>query len=380
MSGTRNSNQTMPKIEAISTERVLVPLRPEWTIKGGRGTHDRSPFLLIRIRVEGVEGVGEVSGTYLWSGEGFETAEAAVAAVLTPALVGGELSPRVVRREMDRVLAGFPFTKAGVEMACWDALGKMCGVSVATLLGGPIRTSVISKFSISGVASREAAAIARQAWEAGFRKFKVKVGTGLSHDIERVAAVRKELGEAVPLGVDANGGWTLGEARQALPALEEMNIGMIEQPLKEKDLHEIARLRAHSPIPILLDESVWTASDVAMASRVGAADAVNIYVGKAGGILPSLEAVEVAKAVGIGATLGSNGELGIGHAAIMQVLSVGDGFDFDVYAPDVAAPAYYVEDVVEPKFRIHQGEVAVPTGPGLGVRLNEEILKKYRVN
>jgi L-alanine-DL-glutamate epimerase-like enolase superfamily enzyme len=264
-------------------------------------------------------------------------------------------------------------------MACWDALGKLCGVSVATLLGGAIRTSTISKFSISGVAHREAAAIARQAWEAGFRKFKVKVGTGLSQDLERVAAVRKELGEDVSLGVDANGGWTLGEARKALPALEEMSISMIEQPLKESDLHEIAHLRAHSRLPILLDESVWSASDVAMAARLGAADAVNLYVGKAGGILGVLEAVEVARALGIGATLGSNGELGIGHAAIMQVLSVGEGFDFDLYAPDVAGPAYYVEDIVEPKFRIQQGEVAVPSGPGLGVRLNEEVLRKYKV-
>jgi len=369
----------MPKIESIVTERVLVPLRPEWTIKGGRGTHDRSPFLLIRVKSEGVEGLGEVSGTYLWSGEGFETAEAAVSAVLRPALVGKELAPKLVRREMDRVLAAFPFTKAGVEMACWDALGKICGVSVAALLGGPIRNSVVSKFSISGIAPLEAAGIARQAWEAGFRKFKVKVGTGLKEDLERVAAVRKELGEKISLGVDANGGWSLGEARRALPALEEMGIGAIEQPLKERDLHEIAQLRSHSRIPILLDESVWSASDVATAARLGAADAVNLYVGKAGGIGPALEAVEVARAMGIGATLGSNGELGIGHAAIMQVASVGEGFDFEVYAPDVAAPAYYVEDIVEPKFRIQNGEVAVPTGPGLGVQLNEAVFRKYKV-
>src|SRR5215813_6543860 len=176
----------MPKIEAITTERILVPIKPEWIITGGAGTHDRSPFLIIRVRAEGVEGIGEVSGTYLWSGEGFETAEAAVNAVLRPTLLGKELCPRVVRREMDCALAAFPFTKAGVEMACWDALGKVLGVSIATLLGGPIRSAVVSKFSISGVAPAEAAAIARQAWEAGFRKFKVKVGTGLHQDLERV--------------------------------------------------------------------------------------------------------------------------------------------------------------------------------------------------
>ena len=370
----------MAKIDAILSERILVPLRQEWIIKGGRGTHDRSPFLLVRVRSEGIEGLGEVSGTYIWSGEGFETAEAAIRHVLLPALAGSELSPRRVRAAMDRVLAGFAFTKAAVEMACWDALGKMCGLTVAALLGGAIRRAVVSKFSISGVAPNEAADIARQAWEAGFRKFKVKVGTGLDEDLKRVRAVRETLGGDVSLGVDANGGWTLGEARRALRPLEEMNISMIEQPLNEKHIHETAQLRVNSRIPILLDESVWTASDVANVARIGAADAVNVYVGKAGGILSALEAVQVAKALGLGATMGSNGELGVGHAAIMQVLAVGDGFDLKTYSPDAAAPMYYVEDLVEPRFRLEDGEVPVPTGPGLGVTLNEAVLKKYRVN
>jgi len=374
------TRKTMAKIDAILSERILVPLRQEWIIRGGRGTHDRSPFLLVRVRSGDIEGLGEVSGTYIWSGEGFETAEAAIRHVLLPALAGSELSPRRVRAAMDRVLAGFAFTKAAVEMACWDALGKMCGLPVASLLGGAIRTSVVSKFSISGVAPGEAAGIARQAWEAGFRKFKVKVGTGLDEDLKRVRAVRETLGGDVSLGVDANGGWTLGEARRALPPLEEMNIGMIEQPLNEKHIHETAQLRANSRIPILLDESVWTASDVANVARIGAADAVNVYVGKAGGILSALEAVQVAKALGLGATMGSNGELGVGHAAIMQVLAVGDGFDLKTYAPDAAAPMYYVEDLIEPGFRLQDGEVPVPTGPGLGVTLNEAVLKRYRVN
>ncbi len=369
----------MLKIEAINTERILLPIRPEWVITGGAGTHDRSPFLLVWVRAEGVEGIGEVSGTYLWSGEGFETAEAAIRNVLAPLLVGRELYPNAVRVVMDNALAGFPFTKAGIEMACWDALAKSCDVSVGTLLGGAVRNSVRSKFSISGVAPHDAAVIAKQAWEAGFRKFKVKVGTGLSHDLARVAAVRRILGDEVSLGVDANGGWSLGEARRALPSLEEMRIAVIEQPLQKGNLHETALLRAHSKIPILLDESAWSAKDVALVARLGAADAVNVYVGKAGGILGALEAVQVAEATGIGATMGSNQEMGIGHAAILQVLSVSKGFDLEMYPPDVAGPMYYVADLVEPGFSIKDGEVPVPTRAGLGVSINEDVLKRFRV-
>lgn len=369
----------MLKIEAIYTERILLPIRPEWLITGGAGTHDRSPFLIVWVRTEGIEGIGEVSGTHLWSGEGFETAEAAVKNVLAPSLLGKELYPNAVRLIMDHALAGFPFTKAGIEMACWDALGKSCGVSVGNLLGGPLRNSARSKFSISGVSPNKAADIARQAWEAGFRKFKVKVGTGLGDDLDRVAAVRRVLGDEVSLGVDANGGWSLGEARRAQPFLEEMRIAVIEQPLYKGNLHETAQLRAHSRIPILLDESVWSARDVALVARLGAADAVNIYVGKAGGILGTLEAVQVAEALGMGATLGSNQEMGIGHAAILQVLSVSKGLDLEMYPPDVAGPMYYTTDLVEPGFNIKDGEVSVPTGPGLGVRINEEVLRRFQV-
>jgi L-alanine-DL-glutamate epimerase-like enolase superfamily enzyme len=264
-------------------------------------------------------------------------------------------------------------------MACWDVLGKTLNASVAQLLGGPIRTRVLSKFSISGREPDQVAAIARQAWDLGFRKFKVKVGTGISKDLARVKAVREAIGD-VSLGVDANGGWSLGEARRILPFLEEFKISMIEQPLKERELHQMAELRKHANVPILLDESVWNAADVALAAHLGAADAVNIYVGKAGGILSALEAVQLAKAHGMGATMGSNQELGIAHSAVMQVLAVADGLDLEGFPPDAASPLYYVEDITEPVCTLKDGEVKIPTGPGLGMTLNEDILKKYRVN
>jgi L-alanine-DL-glutamate epimerase-like enolase superfamily enzyme len=240
-------------------------------------------------------------------------------------------------------------------MARWDGLGKALGTSVSTLLGGAIRSSVLSKFSISGTTPEQVAAIARSAWEAGFRKFKVKVGTGLARDLERVASVCAALGDEVSLAVDANGGWTLSEARKALQPLEDMKVTAIEQPLPPGSLPEIARLRAHSNIPFLLDESVWSARDVLTVTQLGAADAVNVYVGKAGGILGALETVKIAQAAGIGATMGSNLELGIAHAAIMQVLSVSNGFDLTTYPPDIAAPMYYVADLVEPGFTIREG-------------------------
>jgi muconate cycloisomerase len=368
----------MTIIDDITIERLAVPLRPEWIIACGRYTHSQSPFLLVRLRSDGVEGLGEISGTYEWSGEGFATAEAAVREVLIPALIGQSLCPLALSSLMNQKLAGFSFSKAGIEMAAWDALGKQLGAPIHRLLGGPTRTAVPSKFSVSAAGPEETADIAEAARDAGFRYFKIKVGTGVEQDVARIAAVRARLGAHARIAVDANGAWSLSEARQALRPLLDLGVLAIEQPIAGP-LGQLAALRAQSSAPILLDESVWSPADIAAAAEARAADAVSIYVGKFGGISGALHGLTVAHACGLDSTTGSNLELGVGHAAILHTLAATQGVDLETYPPDLAGPAYYVGDLVEPGFEIDDGKVAVPTGPGLGVTLNEQIVRKYVV-
>src|SRR5262249_52761677 len=170
--------------------------------------HDKSPFLLVKVHTdEDLVGLGEASCTPRWSGEDQVTAAHFIDAYFAPALVGRD--PTLVEettRAVFPVVAGNAFTKAAVEMALWDLAGKAAGKPVYELLGGRVRESVTTKWSISGSPPGEAAEIARRAKERGYRAMKVKVGLGVDEDVARVAAVREAVGPGVKLGVDANGG------------------------------------------------------------------------------------------------------------------------------------------------------------------------------
>ena len=205
------------KITHLETIPVSIPINPNRAIRGGRGYHTISPFLVVKVHTdEGITGLGEVSCTPVWSGEDQVTAAHFIHSFLEPLLVGE--NPTEVERLTIKLRTGVasnPFTKSALEMALWDILGKSAGMPVYRLLGGPVREFVPTKFSVSGLAPEKAAEIAAWAVDQGFQTMKVKVGIEPEQDLARVRAVRDAIGPDVRLGVDANGGWS---PRVAMPA------------------------------------------------------------------------------------------------------------------------------------------------------------------
>ncbi len=242
------------KITAIDTTPIMVPIHPDRATVGGRGRHTESPFLIVEVRTdEGITGLGEVSCTPLWSGEDQVTAAHFIATVLAPVLVGEDPLDRArLTAKMHAVLANNPFTKAGIEIALWDIAGKAAGVPVHALLGGAVRNSVMTKYSVSGLEPPKAAALAAWAVEQGFAAMKVKVGIDPVTDIERVRQVRAAVGPDVLLGVDANGGWSPSEAVQVLPQLDELGVAFVEQPVPVGDVRWLARVRASARMPVVV--------------------------------------------------------------------------------------------------------------------------------
>src|SRR4051812_7671838 len=141
------------KITAIETIPIEVPIEPRRATRGARGSHLTSPFLLVKVRTdEGLVGLGEVSCTPGWSGEDQVTAAHVIAEYIAPRLIGRD--PTEVERLSARICASVannPFTKAGLEIALWDLLGKSVGLPVYRLLGGPVRDYVPTKYSVSGL-------------------------------------------------------------------------------------------------------------------------------------------------------------------------------------------------------------------------------------
>ncbi|RLT40591.1 MAG: mandelate racemase/muconate lactonizing protein [Chloroflexi bacterium] len=369
------------KITQIETIPVQVHIHPQRVIHGGRGSHTVSPFLLVKIHTdEGITGLGEVSCTPVWSGEDQVTAAHFIRDYLAPLLVGqNPLQIDRLVKGVQRCIANNAFTKAALEMALWDILGKVAGLPLYQLLGGPVREFVPTKFSVSGLAAHKAAEIALWAVAQGFTTMKVKVGLDPDGDVARVAAVRAAVGPQVRLGVDANGGWSPRVAIQTIQRLYEYDIYFVEQPVSEHDVTWMADVRRQIRLPVMADESVYTPQDALALVRAQAADAFSLYVGK-GGIGPARQIAAVAAAAGLVCTVGSNLELGIGNAAMIHLALATAAIDAETFPCDILSPFFYETDLLEESLPITAGEARAPAGPGLGVRLDEEKVAFYRVD
>ena len=363
-------------VEAVHTATVRLPLDERLAVYGARTVHAVSEFVVVRVSLtSGAYGYGEVSATRNWSGEDAVSATHFIRDVLAPALVGQPVSPvAALAARMDLALSGNPFTKAALDTALWDALGRSLGLPVAMLLGGSYRTEVPVKISLSGDGERlracHEAAVAK-----GFRAFKVKVGKGLAGDLARVRLARELAGPETFLGADANGGWSRAEASRGLPSLRELGLAMVEQPLAAGDLAGLSGLRGGG-LPILVDESVYGPADLVRVLRAEAADGVSLYVGKSGGLRHLVTSAAMAAHFGLDVVIGSNAELGIGSAAMLHAAAacprLGDT------PSDIIGHHFYTEDILAEPLDIDGRRARLPEGPGLGVELREDIRRSLR--
>jgi len=369
------------KITRIETIPVVVPIQPRLMIRAAHGDHARSPFLLVKVHTnEGITGLGEVSCTPRWSGEDHFTAAHFIQAFYAPLLEGED--PTAIERLTARIasaVARNPFTKAAIEMALWDILGKSVGKPVYQLLGGAVREAVTIKWSVSGQEPAKAAEIAAWATSQGFKTIKVKVGLEPSADVARVRAVRNAVGPNVRIGVDANGGWSKATAIATIPRFYDDNIFFVEQPVPAGDVSWMADVRRQIRLPLIADESVYTSQDAMALIRADAADVFSVYVGKAGGIGPARKIVAVAEAAGIACTVGSNLEMGIGSAAMIHLAASTSGIKAEDFPCDIIGPLYYEDDLLTEPLSLAKGAAGILQRPGLGVGLDEEKVKKYQV-
>jgi L-alanine-DL-glutamate epimerase-like enolase superfamily enzyme len=369
------------KITRIETIPVRIPINPDRAIRGSLGAHVVSPFLLVKIHTDqGIVGLGEVSCTPIWSGEDQVTAAHFIRDCLTPALEGeNPLQIARLTAKCRRQLAANPFTKAGIEMALWDILGKAAGMPLYRLWGGPARDFVPTKFSVSGLEPSKAAELASWAVQQGFRTMKVKVGIDPEGDVATVRAVREAIGPDVRLGIDANGGWSSRVAVQTIRRMYEFNIYFAEQPVAPVDTAWMADVRNQVNLPIMADESVNTAQDAMNLVRAGAADVFSLYVGKGGGISSALKITAVAEAAGVVCTVGSNLEMGVASAAMIHLAMAIPAIAAEEFPCDILSRFFYEDDVLAEPLPIEAGRASPFERPGLGVELDERKVEAYRV-
>jgi L-alanine-DL-glutamate epimerase-like enolase superfamily enzyme len=212
--------------------------------------------------------------------------------------------------------------KSALDGALHDVQGKLLGIPAARLLGLP-RSGPPTSWTIwlgePDDMARRAEAAAR-----AYRRLKLKLGGRDGLDVDRVRAVRGVTD--LPLQVDVNEAWSLEEALDALPRLDELGVAYCEQPLPAGD-DGGRELRERSPVPIFVDEDCHTLADVARCAEV--AHGINIKLAKSGGIREATRMVHAARALRLGVMLGCMLESGLGIAAGCCVAPLCDHVDLD---------------------------------------------------
>jgi len=340
------------------------------------GTQTSRRILLVRAEVEhdGVttEGWGEcVAGDEpTYSSEYVDGAALVIRDVLAPRLAGvTDLRAADVAAILGPV-RGHPMAKAALEMALLDAELRAEQRSFAGLLG--VRRDRIPSGVSVGIHPTVDALLATVTGylDDGYVRIKLKIEPGF--DLEPVAAVRGLLGPDVPLQVDANAAYTRHDAEH-LARLDAFDLLLIEQPLPEDDLLGHAELARAIGTPVCLDESITSETVCADAIELGAAEIVNIKAGRVGGYLTARRIHDLCRERGIPVWCGGMLETGIGRAANAALAAL-DGFTLP---GDVSASRrFWATDIVTEPIEVVDGHVAVPTGAGLGVTLDREMLDR----
>jgi L-alanine-DL-glutamate epimerase-like enolase superfamily enzyme len=253
----------------------------EYVMSGGRAAASQIGTL-VRLRTgEGIDGWGEITplgSTYLPTfAEGVRTA----VRFLAPHLLG--LDPTNIsglRRTMDAVLLGHQYAKSAVDIACWDLRGRAAGLPVAALLGGVLHQDFPLYEAVPLGSPESMAAFVERRRAAGINRFQLKVGNDPRDDAVRTRAVVQTADDDTIVVADANGGWSLLDARVAMNSMDDLPV-FIEQPCRTTEDSMLAA--RGSRLPLVLDESVVTLSDLYQAKRSGASS-VNIKISRVGGL------------------------------------------------------------------------------------------------
>jgi o-succinylbenzoate synthase len=362
------------KVEKIGWKLIALKLREPFRISSGV-TYERR-ILLVTLDLGGVEGVAEcvVGEAPNYSYETVATARWVLEAVLAPALRGRRFDhPREVAPFLDRVARGHRMAKAALEMAAWEGYARGRGESLATVLGGE-KTAVPAGVSIGIQPDTETLLDRIRGFlEQGYRRIKLKIAP--DHDIAILEPVRAAFPDT-PLTVDANAAYGRGDM-DLLTSLDRFGLVLIEQPFPEDAILLHARLQERMATALCLDESITTPERCREALELRAARIVNIKPGRLGGHGPSLEVHDLCAEAHVPVWCGGMLESGIGRAHNVALASLPNmRLPNDTSASD----RYWERDVVVPPFRLDaEGMVAVPTGPGIGVEVDEDFLRSIEV-
>jgi D-galactarolactone cycloisomerase len=363
-------------MKIVDLELIQLVKRSAHPHRNSKQARDRRTTSLVRITTDdGIDGLGEA-----WCDPAL--AEGILLGKLRPLLVGED--PFNVELIWRRVFDGSPMYDpkgavvaglSGVDMACWDIIGKALGQPVCKLIGGLCREA-IPAYASDLHWQEDPAAMARDAAsfvERGFRRVKTHLGVDPDDDVRRVRALREAIGPDVGLMVDINTGFDRPTAIRFGRRIAQYDISWYEEPLSPVDLDGLAIIRAATGLPIATGENEYTRYGFREMFQKGGVDVAMPDIARAGGITELKKICAVAEAFGV-AVSPHNYSSGVCTAATLQLMAA-----TPTTGPlewDTVDSAIRDELFVEPPV-VRDGQVWVPQLPGLGVQLTDAVRAKF---
>lgn len=275
-----------------------------------------------------------------------------------------------LNRRMDAALQGHPYVKSGIDMACWDLLGKVTSQPVCTLLGGRYGKDFVLYRAISQEEPEQMAKKVAGYRAEGYTRFQLKVGGDPDMDIQRIRDVRRILEPTDKLVADANTGWTMHEAMRVADAVRDVDV-YIEQPCRTYE--ECLSVRRHTNRPFVMDECVDSVEMLAKTRADLAADVVNLKISKLGGLTKARQARDLCVTLGIAMTIEDSWGGDIVTAAIAHLAhSTPTAFLFTSTDFNSYVTVSFADGAPQRK----NGRMSASSEPGLGVHPRFEVLGK----
>ena len=368
------SNQAL--IEQVETRIVDLPtIRPH---KLSVGTMQGQSLMLLRLVCsDGVVGIGE--GTTIagmaYGPESPETMKQAVDTYLAPAILGKDATRvQALMAHLGKLVKGNHFVKCALETALLDAHGKRLGVPLSELLGGrhrdrlPVAWTLASGDTVRDIDEAEKMLSLRR-----HKVFKLKIGANeIQADIKHVADIKRALGDRATVRVDINMAWSETQAAWGIPALADAGCELVEQPVASAAA--LGRLMRRFPVALMADEVLQGPESAFNIAKEGGADVFAIKIEQSGGLFAAQRVAAIADAAGIELYGGTMLEGAISTIASAHLFV---GFTHLQWGTELFGPLLITEEILTEPLDYSDFELTVPNGPGLGIALDEEQIKRF---